>query len=83
MAQGLTHCSSSHQRRPHNPQTGCSDWSSRCRTHPGSGTRPHHRLSLEQNPPSGRQAESLCRVSKATEYLELAILGLGAKAQPE
>lgn len=49
---GMTHCSSSRQRRHHSPRTGCSDWSSQCRYRPGSGTRPHCRPSLEQCPPS-------------------------------
>lgn len=60
-AKGVTHCSSSHLRHPHNPQTGCSGWSSQCRSRPGSGTRPHHRLSLEQCPPRTVRPEfSLC-----------------------
>lgn len=51
LTRGTTHCSSSRPRRPHSPQTGCSGWSSQCRCRPGSETRPHRRLSLEQRPP--------------------------------
>lgn len=53
---GTTHCSSSHQRRPHSPQTGCSDWSSQRKCRPGSGIHPHHRPSLQQHPPRYHQA---------------------------
>ena len=53
---GVTHCSSSHRRRPHSPQTGCSGWSSQCRCHPGSGILPLCRPSLEQHPPPDHQA---------------------------
>lgn len=56
MREGVTHCSSSRQRRPHSPQTGCSGWSSQRRCHPGSGTRPRRRPSLEQPPPRDHQA---------------------------
>lgn len=57
--EGVTHCSSSRQRRPHSPQTGCSGWSSQCRCRHGSGTRPRRRPSLEQHPPRDHQVRVL------------------------